>query len=134
MNGPAVQKLGNALLLQGPAIADAYWLVSTGIRAAERNGHAVRPDVYRLQALLGECHRDALSALRHHDVAPPPDDESSDVELISTREAAEVLNVSPRHVQRIAASLDGRRTAGRWIFDRAVVEAYAAHANAGEAA
>ena len=133
MTGPAVQKLGDALLLQGPAIADAYWLVSTGIRAAERNGHAVRPDVYRLQSLLGEC-RDALSALRQRDVAPPADDSASDVELISTREAAEVLHMSTRNVQRIAASLDGRLTAGRYVFDRAVVEAFAAHIDAGVAA
>lgn len=47
-------------------------------------------------------------------------------DLIGSREAAEVLSVSKRQVQRLAPNLGGRLAGGRWVFDRAAVEAYAA--------
>lgn len=46
-------------------------------------------------------------------------------DLIGSREAAEVLLVSKRQVQRLAPNLGGRLAGGRWVFDRAAVEAYA---------
>lgn len=47
------------------------------------------------------------------------------VELIDTATAARILDVSPRHVRRLAADLDGQRLAGRWHFNRAIVDDYA---------
>jgi hypothetical protein len=48
--------------------------------------------------------------------------------LIGTREAAAILGVSTSYVRRIAETvLDGRRIAcNSWIFERKVVEDYAA--------
>lgn len=44
---------------------------------------------------------------------------------IDTAEAAALLGYSTRHVRRIAADLDGRLVAGRWIFHRRTVAEYA---------
>jgi hypothetical protein len=38
MNPPAIQKLGSAVLLEGPAVADAAYLISVGLRALQRRG------------------------------------------------------------------------------------------------
>ena len=36
LNAPPVQRLGSAVLLQGPAVADAAYLVAVGLRALSR--------------------------------------------------------------------------------------------------
>ncbi|AMY53425.1 hypothetical protein [Rhodococcoides fascians] len=128
MNRPAVDRLGDCLLLSGPAIADLYWLVSVGIRAVERNGHPIRPDAYRLQQVLRSC-RDDASAARHDDVAEPADVALSAENFIGTAEAALILGRSRRQVQRIATSLGGRIINGGWQFDANAVEAYQADAD-----
>ncbi|CPR11950.1 hypothetical protein BN971_03243 [Mycobacterium bohemicum DSM 44277] len=46
-------------------------------------------------------------------------------ELITAKEAAEVLGLSKRQCQRIAADLGGRIVGGRWLFGRAAVSEYA---------
>lgn len=123
MNRPAVDRLGDCLLLSGPAIADLYWLVSVGIRAVERNGHPIRPDVYRLQQVLRSC-RDDASAARRDDVAEPAGAALSAENFIGTAEAALILGRSRRQVQRMAADLGGRIINGGWRFDADEVEAY----------
>ncbi|WP_420220534.1 helix-turn-helix domain-containing protein [Mycobacterium marinum] len=44
---------------------------------------------------------------------------------LSADEAAEILGCSTQWVRRIAADLDGRQVAGRWIFHRSAVMDYA---------
>lgn len=45
--------------------------------------------------------------------------------LISAHEAAQILGISKRQVQRLAADLDGQLIGGRWLFERETVETYA---------
>lgn len=44
---------------------------------------------------------------------------------IGTSEAADILGVSPRHVRRLTADLDGELRLGRLIFRLDAVQAYA---------
>jgi excisionase family DNA binding protein len=46
-------------------------------------------------------------------------------ELITAKEAAEVLGCSKRQIQRMASDLDGKIVGGRWLFSRATVVGYA---------
>jgi excisionase family DNA binding protein len=45
--------------------------------------------------------------------------------LISAHEAAQILGISKRQVQQLAADLDGQIIGGRWLFERETVETYA---------
>lgn len=118
---PALQRLGAAVLLQDLALRDTYYLVSLAISYRKRQG--IRPDVrvLALQTELGAAvHADRL---RHDDVAEAPIEQS---QSIGTDEAAALLGMSRRQVQRIARSLDGQRSrpGTTWVFDRRVVVAY----------
>ena len=46
-------------------------------------------------------------------------------ELIGANEAGRILGCSGRYVRRISGDLDGRRIAGRWVFQSRAVESYA---------
>jgi hypothetical protein len=46
------------------------------------------------------------------------DDEESDSSYIGAREAAELLGVTPRTVQRNAESYGGQLISGSWVFNR----------------
>lgn len=120
-----VQHLANAVVLSGPALADTYYLICAGIRYTRRNGYT--PDRFRaLQNTLGAAA--AAAHTGHRDDAPTPTPAHSPQEdLIGAQEAAHMLGLSKRQVQRIARSLDGRLAGGRWVFDRAAVAAYHAH-------
>lgn len=56
-------------------------------------------------------------------------------ERISARQAATMLGLSKRQVQRLAADLDGEIIDGRWLFSRTAAEDYAkGRVNGGSAA
>ncbi|MDV6292244.1 helix-turn-helix domain-containing protein [Rhodococcus aetherivorans] len=119
---PHTQVLGTAVVITGPALADAYYLITAGMQYAHRSGYSTtrfKP----LQEALGAAV--AQSRTRHNDVAPPPIDTDCTPELIDVTEAAHMLALSKRQVQRIARSLDGRIIGGRWLFDRNAVSDYA---------
>lgn len=88
----------------------------------QRTPYEVRPWLQRLYDRLESELR--MSRLRH-------DFDCNETELevktkqISAREAAMILGVSTRQVQRIAADLDGARIDGRYVFDESVVREYA---------
>lgn len=50
-------------------------------------------------------------------------------DLIGAIEAAGIIGCSAEYVRRIHSDLDGRRIAGRWVFNRKDVQDYAAHRN-----
>lgn len=53
-------------------------------------------------------------------------EESSSIhDIVTVREAAQLLNCSEQWVRRICADLGGQRLAGRWVFDRREVIEYA---------
>jgi len=120
-----IQHHTNAVILTGPALVDAYYLINAGIRYTRRNG--ITP--HRFQALQNALGTAVAKAQPGPcDVAPTPKPAPSEQEeLIGAREAATILGLSKRQVQRIAHSLDGRLAAGRWVFDRNAVQAYRAH-------
>jgi hypothetical protein len=98
------------------------------IRAHEKERIAPPPDIV---ALLQACDRAAaqlpsVSESGHRDATSVVPLQSSLEDNIGTREAAMILQISQRHVQRLAATLDGRRlSSGTWVFDRSAVLAYA---------
>lgn len=115
------------ILLRGQAVRDMYLLVSIAIRKMTTEGYKVEPKLFELQQELLHglnAATDELSRRRQGDVAKEPIPQQLS---IGSAEAAEILGCSRRHVQRIARSLDGRRTgAGALEFDRNVVMAYGA--------
>jgi len=124
---PAVQRLGSAVLLQGPAVVDVWHLVALGVRAARRDGIGLAR-VDHLQAVLAAAAAEvrATSGTGQCDVAEVPARATCDPsEPLSTREAADLLGLSPRQTQRMARTLDAHQLrSGRLIFDRGAVDAY----------
>lgn len=129
MSAPAVQRLSDAVILQGPALHDVAYLVGLGIRyRAQVDGSAPAEHHRRLLALLSDVSV-SVSADGHADVrsegAPAvwlPGDGGS----VHTDTAARMLNLTPRQVRRLADQLGGRRHGRTWMFDRAAVSAEAA--------
>ncbi|WP_157695085.1 hypothetical protein [Nakamurella panacisegetis] len=129
MNEPAeVQQFGPAIVITGLALLDARRLITRGIQAGRRDGIQPHPRLQRLMAALDDAlEADAVSRNGHHDVAEtdPLPALAAAPDQIGTREAANILGLSSRQVQRIARSLEGHRTPSRhWTFDRTAVEAY----------
>ncbi len=126
---PAVQQLGNAVLLQGPAVVDVWRLVVLGVRAAHRDGIGLAR-VDHLQAVLAAAVAEvrATSEAGQCDVAQGPTQALLDPsEPLTTREVATMLGLSPRQTQRMARTLDARQLrSGRLIFDRGAVDSYLA--------
>lgn len=117
MSSPLIQRLGDAVLLQGRAVDAAYLAAAATIAQLSERGSPIPAP---LTALLTVCR--SASAGRHNDDAPPPLPARS--EQIDTHEAARLLDRTPRSIQRIARSLDGRKVGGTWIFDRTTVLEY----------
>ncbi|MGH8328582.1 MAG: hypothetical protein ACRET2_17680 [Steroidobacteraceae bacterium] len=64
----------------------------------------------------------SMATLGHQ---PGSDQRSSDNdELVSARQAAAIIGLSRRHVQRLSADLDGRIIDGRWLYPLDAVRAY----------
>lgn len=118
MSTPPIQRLGNAVLLQGRAVDAAYLAAAATIHQLTQKG---APIPAPLSALLSACR--SASTHRHGDDAPTAPTTDS-TQQIDTTEAAHLLDRTPRSVQRIARSLDGRKLNGTWVFDRAAVLEY----------
>ena len=117
------------IMLQGPAVTDAYYLVSVGLRAVRRGTTPIPGRFLLLQAELAAAAAEVrASATGQHDGAPvAPQPHSAGEDNIGTGEAAKLLRLSNRQVQRLAADLDGRFIGGCWVFDRLAVQSYAHH-------
>ncbi len=121
---PPVQRLGVAVLLQGPAVVDAAYLVGVAVTALSRRD-GIQP-IARWLAL----HRALTSAMSDAGRADIP--ESSDEpqlapeQLISTTEVAAMLQITERQARRLAADLCARRAGRALVFDRGAVQAEAA--------
>ncbi len=129
MTGPPLQRFGGMVMVQGVAVADACYLVSVGLRDVRRGGAAVPGRFLQLQAEFAAAAAEVRAAATgQHDGAPvAPQPHSAREDTIGTAEAAGILRLSHRQVQRIAADLDGRFIGGCWCFDRLAVQSYAAH-------
>jgi hypothetical protein len=131
---PDVYPLGDALLLQGPAVADAAYLVGLGLRYRKHIDGA-QPTVHhrRLLAALTDAAMSAAPRLRgnpqpgqgHGDVPASADPSQSDVEWVATSAAADLLGLTSRQVRRLTEELGARRIKGAWFFNLAAVTAEA---------
>jgi len=128
-----IQVLGpGVILLQGVAAIQAMHLIDSGYRVAESRGSGylgrfrlIRNGfhkAYKLAEMSRERHDDTTSS----DVAPDSGSVvcEGDGRPLSTADAAELLCVGVRQVQRLAPLLDGFVVGGRWVFDRSAVLAY----------
>lgn len=126
-----VQCLGHAVLITGPALADTRNCVLRAVRVLRSDGIAPPPRLQDLvTALEVAIAADALSRNGQCDVASPDllTPLLSVQQRIGTTEAASILGLSRRHVQRIAHSLEGKRVGSRmWTFDRDTVATYRRH-------
>ncbi len=132
MNGPPLQRLGSAILVQGQAVVDLHMLVRGGLRM-HRSVDGIEPAsrLRQLDQVLAEAAAvvtdELMSGVGQMSRRQQVDQACSELpEEIGTCEAAGLLHLTPRHVQRLAVDLGGRRAAGRWIFDRSTIAA-AAH-------
>ena len=124
MNAPryAAEALGpNVVLLRDVAVLDAISLVGKGIRATNE----LSPHLGRFRRLHGELKRAYDTACERHgdvvSVAPLEESNCQDgADVLSVVEAADLLGLSVRQVQRLAPTL-GRRVGGAWALDRGAV-------------
>lgn len=99
-----------AVLLADEDAAAALYAVEAAQRSRQRNGLPPLLSLTRLHAAL----------------APPghgasPTEPVGEPELVTTREAAELLRVSVRTVRRLAPGLGGRIVGGRLLLDRQAI-------------
>lgn len=124
---PEVEQLGNGqVLLRGRAVVR----VASGMKAAvalvagRDGGHVDRELAVVLRALEVEA-KTYMSEGPHAIWQNRGVSGGSVIEPMSTEEVAMILEMTPRHVRRLAQQLGGYRLRGRWIFDRAAVAAAA---------
>jgi len=132
MTGPPLQRFGGMIMEQGVAVLDTYYLLSVGLRDTRRGGAAVPGRFLLLQAELAAAAAEVRASATGQDDGAPvaPQQYSEREDTIGTAEAASILGLSNRQVQRLAADLDGRFIGGCWCFDRLAVQSYAAHRDA----
>ena len=100
----------DAVVLTGDALALVAYAVDTTQRARARNGLPPLAGLVSLRALV--------TPAGHGD---NPSDPEGEPELVTTREAAELLRCSERTARRLAPKLGGRNIGGRWLLDRHAV-------------
>jgi hypothetical protein len=119
---------GPAVLLQGPALLEAHYLLVQGIRRVQdRDGIKPPP---RLRELLRLVDRAAdayrMSLKRHPEATSEPDQAAScPARELTTAETAEFLTLSVRQVQRLAPTLGAVRVGRAFRFDARAVEVFA---------
>ncbi|WP_342660749.1 hypothetical protein Rruber_01224 [Rhodococcus ruber] len=115
MSTPPVQRLGDALLLQGPAVESLYWVLNVAIAARRRAGRSVPPEVGHLAAQVTAAGRIAQAATGFGDDRR---------DTVGVDELAHLTGLSRRQARRIAATL-GRLESGRWVVDTDTAHHYA---------
>lgn len=108
--------------VERPDLHAAYYCASALIRSRKRTGEPIpswlRQHHARLDAEIRRMSRAGHESLSDTEELHPMDD------LITAREAGEILGVSKRQTQRLAADLDGQIVGGRWLFSRSAVAEY----------
>ncbi len=118
---PAVLRLNNAILLQGPVLAEVRWVLQRGAREIWRTDNV--PQSAAITRLLREL---AVAASRSGSeqlppVANPPELYSEG--QLDTEAAAQLLGISPRQVRNLSSRLGSRKVGGVLTFDLAAVQA-----------
>ena len=102
-------------------LRESYYCASEVIRERRRRGQPIPVWLRQHHARLDAEVR--MSRVGRESTSDRP--QLKEDELITAREAAEILDVSKRQAQRLAPDLDGRIVGGRWLFSKAVVVGYA---------
>ncbi len=100
------------------------WTVHWHLAKYKRAGLPITPSFNALHERFDRALRfgDPVSPTRQGNGCAPA--ESDYVELIGTRQAAELLGWTIRRVQRHAADLDGTKVGGRLVFPAEAVKQY----------
>ena len=114
--------LGPAVLVDGDTLPTLRWCVAVAVR--EKRGHGTRPGP--ILAALDQAAAQAMTATRQDDLPAPAPDPHSD-QWLTAGQVADRLNISRRHAQRLAATLDARRVGQTLLFDPDTVHEYATH-------
>jgi hypothetical protein len=123
---PPLARLCAAILLSGQVLDRLGRLVDSGLAAeARRNGGEPSTNSLSLQALIADARREARVLSRLSRVGTRYGPGVAPSETVGTAEAAAVLGVHQRTVQRRATEYGGRLVCGTWRLDRATVEAAA---------
>jgi Helix-turn-helix domain len=115
-----------SVALPADELRAAYYCVAEVVRRRQLSGqpipHWLRRHFDRLDAevRLSRSGQDSDSTVGQLVPSGP-----TSPSLISAYEAAQILGISKRQVQRLAADLDGEIVAGRWLFKRETVQTYA---------
>jgi hypothetical protein len=99
----------------------ALYCAAAVIRARQRSGQPI-PDWLRQHHAQIEAEF-GMSRSGHE--TPTTAGQLEQDELITAKEAAEVLGCTKRQCQRIAPDLNGQLIGGRWLFNRSAVVEYA---------
>lgn len=90
----------------------------------DRRARAGIPVPSWMARLAGHLNLAALVSDAGHETSSEPTSLESE-ELIGSVQAALLLGISPRQLQRLAADLDGQKVCGRWAFQASIVREYA---------
>jgi hypothetical protein len=107
------------MILDDEQTRAAYYTAAEVIRSRQRSGQPIPPWLKQHHALLDAAIRDDESRTRQR--GAENGDQGRQSELIGTRQAAELLHLSSREVQRSAADLGGRLVGHGWVFSRDAV-------------
>lgn len=134
MTGPGVQRLADAVVIQGAAVADLAYLVTLGLRyRTQVDGCAPSEPHRRLLAMLTDASLvPTADASGRADVRKPvPPAGWVSVDSVGSEMAGRMLGITGRQVRRVASEMGGRRVKGSWRFERAAVSAAAARRSEG---
>jgi excisionase family DNA binding protein len=123
---PAVNRLIAGLLLSPTALDRLGYLIDVAVDSETRRHGGAPSQSLALQAAINaaRCESRKLSRLSRDDSESDHDVPPSET-VMGSAEAAVILGVSRRTVQRHATELGGRRRGRTWRLDRATVEAAA---------
>jgi hypothetical protein len=125
---PAVQRFGEAVLLQGVACAEAAYLIAAGVRYLSQRDEIPALGSWRhLQRELELAAGQGRMSFPGHADIPPADDQQvlPEEDLLSTKEAAVIMRLTERQTRRLAGELGARRAGTALVFDRGLVLAEA---------
>jgi hypothetical protein len=124
---PDVLGLGNGTaILTGQGLAEASRLISWAVKELRRRDAIHAPRLDRLDAIL-QAEATAATAVVGHPVGiADPTMVGYPQDLLTSKEVADIMQLSERHVRRTAAQLGGRKRGHDWLFDPAIVHAAAA--------
>lgn len=118
------------VILRGRALLAARYLVEQGIRRVQESDSIDPPrDLIELRSTLNRAAAEYRMSLERRSGAPLAIDQATspiDRRPLSTAEAAKILKLSDRQVQRIAPSIGARRVGRAFLFDPEVIMVLAA--------